>query len=417
MKKEKYIEERHSTKQGRESDITAFVVNIPYSLNGVRKKYVKNFPLKAFKNANAAKKAAIKERDTMLPLLKAKENEPEIKRYTVDDIFQMVPEHFPRKVNSIEKNRKVYEKHIKPEYGNKDIREIQRGDVQKTLNNCASYCVQQTVRNVKTDWHRIFQVANILDQRVTDWTAYIDTPKSSKVTERSVTEQNITEQEFQKFIRYMSTYGGYIETEEQKIYNRNILIYLLMVMRFTGMRLQEARGLCKRDITFHKEFVTDPETGGVCEEEYALINICRSAGSTLTESNTLRSTKTPWSNRQLPVYGADVEVLKEAMAYSHNEILFAKYGGVPFESSEVSDYIGRVNRKYKKVTGCDKDFYSTLMRKSYSSDQYANHVNPATVKKLMGHKYESTSLNWYATASDESLKQAMKNRRYKSENS
>ncbi|MBR4456743.1 MAG: tyrosine-type recombinase/integrase [Solobacterium sp.] len=416
MRKEKYIEARHSTKKGNKDTITAYVVNITYMQNGKRKKYVRNFPLKDYANGNAAKKAAIKERDRMMPLLELKKTEEEIPSYTVDELYAKVPEYFPRKINSLTKNRKVYEKHIKPEFGDKDIHDIHMADVQKTLHHCASYCVQQTVRNVKTDWHRIFQVATILKQGTTDWTTVIDTPQATKVTERSVTEQNITEHEFQSFIEFMKSYGGYIETEEQKIYNRNILVFLLLVMRFTGIRLQEARGLCKKDISFHTDTVTDPKTGMEYEEEYAVINICRSAGSTLTEANTLRTTKTSWSRRQLPVYGDNIEILKEAIAYSHNEILFAKYDGVPFQSTEASDYIGRVNRKYKKVTGSDKEFYSTLMRKSYSSDQYAENVNPATVKKMMGHKYESTSLNWYATASDESVKQAMKNRKFKSEN-
>ena len=150
-------------------------------------------------------------------------------------------------------DHKVYDKHIKPEYGDKDIRDIQIVDAQKMLNHCASYCAQETIRNVKTDWHRIFQVASILKQGTTDWTTVIDTPQASKVTERSVSEQNITEREVQSFIEFMKTYGECIETEKRKLYHRNILIFLCLVMRFTVMRLQEARGLCKKDITLHKK--------------------------------------------------------------------------------------------------------------------------------------------------------------------
>ena len=408
MKKEKYIEERHSTRKGHENEITAFVVNIPYKENGNKKKYVKNFAIKDYVNANSAKKAAIKERDRMMPLLADKSNEPgKEENYTVDELFSMVPNYFPVKIGSLMKNEKVYEKHIK------NIRDIDRIDVQKTLNHVASYCVQQTVRNVKTDWHRIFQVAQLLDINITDWTTLIISPKATKVTDRSVTYQNISQEEFLSFIEFMKSYGGYLETEVDRIYNRTILIYLLMVMRITGIRLQEARGLDRKDISFHKNYVEDPETGKTVIEEYATINICRSAGSTLTESNAIRTTKTRWSVRTLPVYGADVDLLKEALSYSKYDTLFATYQGVPFTSSEASDYIGRVVRRYRKVTGKDFDFYSTLMRKSYSSDQYDNNVSPATVKKLMGHRYASTSLDWYATASDASVEDAMRNRKYK----
>ena len=95
------------------------------------------------------------------------------------------------------------------------------------------------------------------------------------------------------------------------------------------------------------------------------------------------------------------------MDYSIHDIIFAKYNGEPFTSTEASDYIGRVSRKRKKVTGIEQDFYSTLMRKAYSSDQYREHVSPAVVKKLMGHRYETTSVNWYASASDEGSKRSI----------
>ena len=103
----------------------------------------------------------------------------------------------------------------------------------------------------------------------------------------------------------------------------------------------------------------------------------------------------------------------EAMDYSIHDIIFAKYNGEPFTSTEASDYIGRVSRKRKKVTGIEQDFYSTLMRKAYSSDQYREHVSPAVVKKLMGHRYETTSVNWYASASDEEVREASRNRKYR----
>lgn len=41
------------------------------------------------------------------------------------------------------------------------------------------------------------------------------------------------------------------------------------------------------------------------------------------------------------------------------------------------------------------------------------HVSPAVVKKLMGHRYETTSINWYASASDEEVREASRNRKYK----
>jgi integrase len=53
------------------------------------------------------------------------------------------------------------------------------------------------------------------------------------------------------------------------------------------------------------------------------------------------------------------------------------------------------------------------MRKSLSADYYAQRVNPAVTKKMMGHKNEEMSLNAYASASDEDVFEAMMNRKYK----
>ena len=413
MKKEKYIFERYSKDKNHINELYALDVYIPYTQDGKKKKYYKSFKIRNYVNANAAMKAAIKERNRMIPLLDKKKHEPEPEDYTVDQLFQMVPTYFPRKKNSIIKNQKVYDKHIKPLFGDWNIRDVKMQHVQQTLNHVASYCVQQTVRNVKTDWHRIFQVAIILNQEVTDWTQVIDTPVSSKVTERSLSEQNITEEDFSKFCDFMSRYGKYMPSEIERIYNRDIVLYMLKLMRITGIRLQEVRGLTRDCFSFRTEEFEDEETGMKTVEEVVILSILHSAGSTLTEDNTIRNTKTPWSVRRLPIVGEDVDLIREILEYSkHNEV-FAKWSGELFTSTEASEFISRVSKKYRSETGEKLYVYSTLMRKSLSSDAYRAGVSPAVIKKMMGHRYETTSVNWYASASEEEVIDAIKNRKYK----
>ena len=314
-----------------------------------------SFKVSDYRTAGAAKKAAIAERDRILPVLKSLKNTEQPESYTVNELFALVPDYFPVKLGSVRKNTMVYNKHIRPLYGDKDIHEIEMADVQKTLNYAASYCVQQTVRNVKTDWHRIFQVAAILKQGTTDWTTVIQTPLSSKVTDRALSEQNISEEDFNSFIEFMSHYGGYMPTETERIYNRDILILLLKVMRATGIRLQEARGLSRKDIVFAREEIYDREEDRTFFVDRADVTVRHSAGTTMTEDNVIRNTKTPWSVRRIPIYGDGVQWMREAMDYSIHDIIFAKYNGEPFTSTEASDYIGRVSRKRKKVTGIDEE--------------------------------------------------------------
>ncbi|MCR4951777.1 MAG: site-specific integrase, partial [Solobacterium sp.] len=328
-------------------------------------------------------------------------------------LWKEVPVHFPVTIGSQTKNNKVYKKHIQPLYGSKDIRDITQLDVQQTLNHVATYCVQQTVRNVKTDWHRIFQVAQINKIAVMDLTTLVKTPEAMKTTERSVKEENITAEDFDSFISFMNEYGGYLPNETERIYNRTILVYLMKVMRVSGIRLQEARALSRNDITIEEETGHNSENDQENIQEYALIHIRHSAGTTYDNDNAIRKTKTKWSVRSVPVFDEGLIWIKEVLEYSKHELIFAKYSGEPFTSTEVADYVRRVKKKWKKVSGKDVDIYTTLMRKAYASDLYRDKVNQAAVKKLMGHKFESTSINWYAKSDDEEIKEAAKKRTYK----
>ena len=96
-------------------------------------------------------------------------------------------------------------------------------------------------------------MAQINKIAVMDLTTLVKTPEAMKTTERSVQEENITAEDFDSFISFMNEYGGYLPNETERIYNRTILIYLMKVMRVSGIRLQEARALSRNDITIEEE--------------------------------------------------------------------------------------------------------------------------------------------------------------------
>ena len=411
MIKERAISERFSkTEKDKNGDplLKAYMVSLYYRDQGVKKHYTKDFPVERYLNKTSAFKDAVAHRNQMEPVLARKSliMPGEKEMYTVGDLFDMTPDYFPRTKGTCKKNNKIYDKYIKP-LADRNIEDIELVDVQETLKSCASQCVQQQVRNVKTDWHRIFQVAIIKKLPVTDWTQVIDTPISNKVTQRSVSEQNITEEDFQKFCEFMSNYGGYLPWDDEKIYNRDILLLLLKFMRITGMRPQEAKAIRRNDIEFKKLQYTDPETKKTIDVEMAKVAVVRSIGSSLTETLTEKQTKTQQSKRVLPLFYEGVDILKEALAYSKYDLLFSDFNGEPFHTDYVSDYLYRVSK------ACGIKVYAGLMRKSFSADNYSHGTNPAAIKKMMGHKNENMSVNWYATASDMEILQAMMNRKYK----
>lgn len=123
--------------------------------------------------------------------------------------------------------------------------------------------------------------------------------------------------------------------------------------------------------------------------------------------NTIRETKTPQSVRTVPVNPAGAKILKDAMSYHDHDLVFCDFGGGILPTSVVCGLLANVSKK------CGIKVYTLLMRKAFSADLYANGVNPAVTKKLMGHKNEEMSLNAYASASDEDAFEAMMNRKYK----
>ncbi|MCH4013547.1 MAG: tyrosine-type recombinase/integrase [Solobacterium sp.] len=429
MKKEKYIEERYKIRNKKTTnEITAFVVNIPMP-DG--KKYVKRYKVLDYKTANDAKKAAIRERDSVLNLIHQNKDAttPEdavtaiqkrlVKNKvlvestcTVDDLYQMVPANFPRRKGTYVKLDKEYRKYIYPDYGTIDIHNISSEDILQSLQNCADHCVQQCVGNVKTIWHRIYQVAMLKGLNVTDWTTIIDVPKSEKHTTREMSEQNVTEDEFESFLSYMECYGRH---NEEWDYNRQIIIYMLRVMRLTGLRPQEVKALTRKSIEFKEIIYFDREAGEEKKVNAVFVTVTHSVGSTHSDLVVIRDTKTISAKRTIPLSEASgaVALFRSILDFSKYDVVFANYNGELISSDWLADHIYYVRKAYKRDTGRDIDMHATLMRKSYSADLYAQHENPAVIKQLMGHKHEDMSLNWYASAQQNDVINASFNRKFK----
>lgn len=398
MRREKFITERYSRKAGHETELQALQVSMHYTEGGKRKNLKKTFPLKNYKTPKDALKAAMAFRDANVGRVANATFETLPDNYTVNDVFVLVPQYWQLSQSTLEKDAKVYRKYIQPEFGEKKIIQITQQNIRKTLNECASHCVDQHVRNVKTVWHKIFSVAIEKEIVTKDLTMFVETPRGEHITERQRSEQNITEEDFQKFCAAMKEYGHYLPDETDKIYNRDIMLLMLQLERITGIRGQEVRAIHRNAITFEHSETADGQI-----TEYALLTISVSIGSTNAEKLTVKHTKTKRSVRTIPVYGSGVQILKEALNYSKYDLVFAKYDGVPFSTDEYADYLYRVSKD------CGIKVYSTLMRKSFASDLIAGGVDPESVKELMGHESINMSL-YYASSTKDRLKKTMMDR-------
>ncbi len=445
MEKEKFIIGRKSTVKGKEDSIVAFVVYIPYyefaDGKKCKKHYNRSFNVNDYVSSAAALRAAIRERDRVLPMLKGIENiqynsqmdytadeilallpsalrmtilnemekKHEEKGYvnqTVQELYDQITDHYSRRQGTYKHWKAQYKKYIQDDFADKLITDITVADVMKSLNTCAEACAREYVSKLKSLWSKIFSVALMLGIPVTNWSEIVDLPSSDKHTERSMSEQNITEEDFQKFCEFMSHYGNYAPIQRQQIFRRDVILYMIRFMRITGVRSAEAKAISRKNICFHNADVTD-DSGRVTTVEVADVRIESETGSTRTEMNTIRETKTPQSVRTVPVNPEGAKILREAMAYHDHDLVFCDYSGGILPTSVVCGLLANVSKK------CGIKVYTLLMRKSFSSDLYANGVNPAVTKKLMGHKNEEISLNAYASASDKDAFEAMMNRKYK----
>lgn len=402
MRKEKYIVERYSTKPGHEEEIVSFQVSMHYKEGDIRKNLKKSFPVSKYRTCSLALKAAVAWRDDHASEIVNKKFVRLPLSYTVDEIYQMVPDYFPLSKATIKKDDKVYKKYIQPEYGGTPIVNIKKQDILSTLVKCAANCVDQHVRNVKTVWHKIYSIAVEIDVLQKDLTQFIKAPRGCHITERRMSEQNITEEDFEKFCEYLEEYGHYMPYEKEKIYNRTMILYMIRLQRITGIRLQEVRAIRKDAVSFQK-YRPPGEKDPSKTQIKAMLSITVSIGSTHNKDLQIIHTKTLKSIRTIPVFGTGVEILKSALNYTKHDLIFAKYDGKPFSTDEVSNYLYRVSN------ACGIKVYSTLMRKSFSSDLIAGHVDPETVKELMGHESINMSL-YYASANRENLNQTMMKR-------
>ena len=410
-KKEKYIYPRKSTKEGQKDKVIAYVVSVKLP-DGTS--YNKTYAVKDYKSPAACLKDAVKERDRILAKLADSEAVMASKSIpTVNDLFEKTAILTKKRVTTLAKYEKIYNKWIKPEYGDKRITEITKLDVAETLNACAAACVRQHVSNVKTVWKRIYEVAiEVMDLPVKDCSR-VDMPPCDHETARSQGEQNISQQAFNAFCEFAAQYGHYLPNEKNKIYHRDIILYALRLNRYLGLRPQEVMALCRDCITFMQLPYVDSRTG---EHKYcdgARIAIRCSVGSTITEDIALRKTKTTSSPRYVYLGDEGTALLKEILNYSKYDIIFADYDGSLIGSTENSDFINRVKKQWLKETGHTEDIYPELMRKALAADNYSSNVNPVVTKQMMGHKSENMSANWYASSPNDAVVSAYMNRNFK----
>lgn len=376
FRKEKHIKQRHS----KITKLWTFQVAFKYlAMNGQYSHYTSSFAEKDFVTASEAFQAAVYHRDVKLGEL-AHSGLPAQVKITLDQAFELTQKQFPLRKASERKWLIRYNKYMKPYFGNTLVNKISAGDIQDNMNKMIEVASENTIVAVFTIWKRIFKtlrINNFVSRVITD---EVTAPKSNmiKVTKEVNTDINTLN---------IVIEGLRAQNTKDRLLNESI-VYALWTMYYTGFRPAECYALTRSSINLQEGY----------------LEIKNEVGSSLTEDKVIRQTKTPESNRRVPIVPELAMILKEWMFINKNEYLFCDKDGVYLDSNLVSNKITNISKK------CGVEFNMYRLRHKFSTDLIIDNNDPRTVMELMGHNNTNMTIS-YARSNDEKKRDTMNKRK------
>lgn len=171
-------------------------------------------------------------------------------------------------------------------------------------------------------------------------------------------------------------------------YNANIIVYLIELLYYTGMRPSEALALTRDDV----------------KDNY--ITVVKRLGSNLTEDNVITHCKTQQSVRNIPISSMLKQVLEDLLDYSKYNELFKKEDGEYMNSTWVGNIIRYLLRNYRKETNSTIHFNLYRLRHNLATELVTANVDSRTTMDILGHASYSMSV-YYANSNDDKKKEAL----------
>lgn len=376
FRSEKHIKQRYS----KTSKLWTFQVSFKYlAMNGEYSHYTQSFSEKNYVSASEAFQAAVYHRNIKLGEL-ANTGLPAKLKLTVDESFKMMQEQYPARMATMKKQTIRYNKYIKSDYGHKLIDKISAGEIQDCLNQMIETSSDDTIQSIYVIWKYIYKalrLKNILTRNVTD---EVIVPKSTLITKSKDVNTDIDT--LKKVI------NGLRNQKTSNLLERESLIHALWTMYYTGLRPGECFALKRDNIDLQNGYLT------VTDE----------VGSSLTERKTIRQTKTPESNRRVPIVKELSVILQEWMFTNSNEYLFCDKNGEFLDSTRIGGILNRISKKL------DVKFNMYRLRHQFSTDLIMQNNDPRTIMELMGHNNTNMTIS-YARSNDEKKKETLSKRK------
>lgn len=376
FRSEKHIKQRYS----KFTKLWTFQVSFKYmAMDGLFYHYTSSFAEKDYLTTSEAFQAAVHHRDIKLGEL-AHSGLPAKIRTDLDEAFVLMQKQFPLRKATERKQLVRYNKYIKPFYGDAIINKITAGNIQDTLNKMIEESSDDTIMAVFTVWKRMYKALRLNNIINRDITEEVVPPKSNmiKVSKEVNTDLTILNQVIDALREQKAV---------DRLYNES-LVYALWTMYYTGFRPAECFALTRNSINLKDGY----------------LEIKNEVGSSLTEDKTIRQTKTPESNRRMPIVPELAIILKEWMFINKNDYLFCDKDGVYLDSNKASTKIKNLCNKH----GFEFNMYR--LRHQFSTDLIIQNNDPRTVMELMGHNNTNMTIS-YARSNDDKKRDTMNKRK------
>lgn len=292
---------------------------------------------------------------------------------TVNDIFEDYIENSSDSHSTKNKHIKLYNKYINTKDIN--IQQLTKADIISNLNAITSLCSDDTIARVCSIYRNNIVLHALNNEYINrDLMAGIKKPKSRYIAKKKSTETDReTILEVEKILL----------KSKVKSYNKQLIVFLIELLYYTGMRPAEAEALTKDDI----------------KKDYIVVN--KQLGSDKDNSNVITKCKTSTSVRNIPIHPQLRPILKELIEFSAYDELFRKDDGEYLNSS----FVGNIFRRILKGSGIKFNLYQ--LRHNMATSLITNGTDTKTTMELLGHSQYNMSLG-YANSSKELKDKAIK---------
>ena len=290
---------------------------------------------------------------------------------TVDDVFNEYLDITTLSYSTKEKHRKLYRKYI--QHKSTPIQKLTRADIMEDLGAMVNEATDGTLSRVYSIYKNdIVEFAMAKEYIVKNLTIAMQIPKSRII---SVKKDTFTDRETILEVERL------LMSSNVNSHNVRMIICLIELLYYTGMRPAEAEALLKSDI--HEEYITVTKQLGSDSDDYDVLTRCKTAQSV----------------RNVPIHPSLRPILDELMD-GHKPYLFYKDDGRLMNST----FVGNILRRVLMGTGISFNLYR--LRHNMATELVKNGTDTKTTMELLGHATYNMSLG-YANSTDKQKEKAI----------